>query len=246
MVKFKKQDFSQLRENYKGAREWLNNWYAQRLPLVYWGANPEEVAQTSLDAVSKVNNTIDGIPIYDTSNLELLNRKQKKVYDRNKYDTTLGYYTKDSKGNPYIVINDNSDYTIDPSLTAIHELNHAVQGQIRSQLYRYSNNIPIKPNSFVTDYLVFPREAHSRLMELRKYLNLDPTKQNYDEQWLNSDEVQKALIKFQLNHFTNEELLNMFNNWAYNSPQSENKLYYAKQGVKLLKRNGDRIINVYY
>lgn len=232
--------------NYNEDRQWLQNWYEKRLPLLAIDSltdDPEKSWQNVwahrnlLQDVADITKTMAEIPIYDSlDNWDQLNDTQKDLYleQIRKFPNTGGYYSNGFLDNipPYIIINQASP-TKNP-FVPVHELNHATQKNIPRQkfLNETVENTPIKEGD-LDPYLDKPREVHSRLMELRKALNLDPTKRDYNQEWLDSEEVQKALKTFQLDRYKNEELLNMLNNWAYNPSSSQSDIYFAKRGIKL-------------
>lgn len=231
--------------NYNEDRQWLQNWYEKRLPLLSIDSltnDPEKSWQNVwahrnlLQDIAGITKTVAEVPIYNSlDDWDQLNDTQKDLYleQIQKFPNTNGYYSNGLLDNipPYIVINQAAPIE---SFTPVHELNHATWRNIPRQefLNETIDTTPLKEGD-LDSYLDKPEEAHSRLMELRKALNLDSTKRDYDQEWLNSEEVQKALKTFQLDRYKNEELLNMLNNWAYNPSSSQSDIYFAKQGIKL-------------
>lgn len=232
--------------NYNEDRQWLQNWYEKRLPLIFADSltdDPKKSQQNVwayrnlLKNVADITKTMAEVPIYDSlDNWDQLNDIQKNLYleQIGKFPNTAGYYSNGLLDNipPYIIINQATP-TENP-FVPVHELNHATWKNIPRQefLNETIENTPIKEGD-LDPYLDKPEETHSRLMELRKALNLDPIKRDYNQEWLDSEEVQKALKTFQLDRYKNEEILNMLNNWAYNPSSSQSNIYFAKQGIKL-------------
>lgn len=202
------------RRDIENQKQWLQNWYSKRLPVI-----GREDLQESVEAGL-------GVP-YKTT-----------VETARMYSTTpnlLGEYTfvnsdyrspsviKESGYDPYTRVNlyrysqkdwlGNEHYR---PATPVHEFTHATQ---------YGGSSRFNP-AFTggkaigefDDYLQRPDEQHSRIMELRYENNLDPTKTNYTIEDIKAFKDQDNIMgELRRGGMTDEDIVNAFNTWAYST-----------------------------
>lgn len=107
--------------------------------------------------------------------------------------------------------------------TQVHELTHSMGANPQLDMLLHDENLPrknlregIEKSSYLDSY----QEVYPRLMELRRFLNLDPKKRDYNAKDL--EEMRKKVGNTNLlDRYSDEYLLNLLNNIASNKATIE-------------------------
>lgn len=242
------QNLNQETINNYAARSWLGNWYYNRYPILHpvvpiTKKHAPEAERTNYAKLASILSKLEKIPIlddtFDYGNLTDVQRAEIYKVIREKPNIG-GFYSRGDDPineilNPYIYINNIAQDFYKNREVLIHELNHSVQSILGGYGNFLNENDPnlSNDNESYDDYLDRKVEVHSRLMEARRLLNLDPLKVDYTTEWLNTPEVQDVLHSTQLDRYSDEELLHMFNTWAQNNQnpfEKSNDVYLAADG----------------
>ena len=207
------------RRDIENQKQWLQNWYSKRLPVI-----GREDLQESVEAGLGVpyKTTVETARMYSTTP-NLLGE-----YTVENSDYRSPSVIKESGYDPYTIVNlyrylqkdwlGNEHYR---PATPVHEFTHATQ---------YGGSSRFNP-AFTggkaigefDDYLQRPDEQHSRIMELRYENNLDPTKTNYTIEDIKAFKDQDNIIgELRRGGMTDEDIVNAFNTWASNTESAFN------------------------
>lgn len=224
------------------AKEWLQNWYKERLPILGLEHLQEQVDR-GLDVPYqevKAPYTKDQVklPTYVAG---------KYILPGNRAPFRSGKRVKQPNGLVVIDTDMNDDFV---ETTAAHEYNHGIHFDETGR-FNY-DFIPGSPRvgSFTWSYYQQPWEQHSLIMELRKLNNLDPKKTTYNKEDLlqikKHDEMSKDILNNLLQYMSEDDVINALNTWAYNSKDQDafkvrNNVYYAKNGRQLIKHSNSVI-----
>lgn len=242
---------------YSQQKQWLHNWFINRLPKLYGGAdsNDAHIVRNWYRTKKNIVDNLANLPIFNLENYSTKASEQQKAHiDDELLSQQYGYSTKAGAWYaPY-----NSTYQSTPYImmlqedppTYIHEATHALDAPhvldigsdwIPGSEYKHSNIPIVKPDyDLDIEYKDNTKEPHARLMQARYELNLDPLKTDYNLAWLHSPHVQAVLKKYQLDRYTDDQLLHMFNTWASNTTnpfEVSNDTYLAAFGGKLNRYN---------
>ena len=207
------------RRDIENQKQWLQNWYSKRLPVI-----GREDLQESVEAGLGVpyKTTVETARMYSTTP----NLLGEYTFENSDYRSPS--VIKESGYDPYTIVNlyrylqkdwlGNEHYR---PATPVHEFTHATQ---------YGGSSRFNP-AFTggkaigefDDYLQRPDEQHSRIMELRYENNLDPTKTNYTIEDIKAFKDQDNIIgELRRGGMTDEDIVNAFNTWASNTESAFN------------------------
>lgn len=142
-------------------------------------------------------------------------------------------------------------------LTGIHEFTHSIDYNAGNNLKTNYEDLGIKPtfiaenknryeqyksnkeNGFSDEYYKSPMEVYARLNELRRKANFSP---NFipsleDIRNLRNSTEDNQIFSF----FSDEDILNMWNNLSLNKNEKPKEEYYAKYGLRKSQFGGDEI-----
>lgn len=224
------------------AKDWLRNWYKERLPVVGLEYLQEQVDKglETPHQVVQAPYTGDQVDIPDSI-------YGKYIFPGERVPLKSGKKAKVPNG--LVVINADSidSDLIDP--ITVHEANHGVHFDKKSRfIFDFMQN-SADYGSFYQPYFQQPWEQHSYIMELRRLNNLDPKKVDYNKEDIkameNHDGLSKWIIQNLHQHMSEDDLIKAMNTWAYNSKsdafQEKRQAYYAKNGRRLIKHSNSVI-----
>lgn len=207
-----------------------------------WYFNP-----TTLQIMTSIENDIynQGIDIKSSDIEKKLNvRKALNTpeYITSLEDDKLGHHVYNSDGTSYIEYNDAYLWGSDnPSpFVRIHEIDHDIQKRMPAQTLLTTQPVEYKLNEgFKEDsYLDRPDEIRSRIMELRKFFKLNPSKRDYTPK--EAAKFQEILQENELNvasgieRLSPETLAGFLNYLAYNDSNKNQEVKVAKYGGRIL------------
>ena len=207
-----------------------------------WYFNP-----TTLQIMTSIENDIynQGIDIRSSDVEKKLNvRKALNTpeYITSLEDDKLGHHVYNSDGTSYIEYNDAYLWGSDnPSpFVRIHEIDHDIQKRMPAQTLLTTQPVEYKLNEgFKEDsYLDRPDEIRSRIMELRKFFKLNPSKRDYTPK--EAAKFQEILQENELNvasgieRLSPETLAGFLNYLAYNDSNKNQEVKVAKYGGRIL------------
>ena len=207
-----------------------------------WYFNP-----TTLQIMTSIENDMynQGIDIKSSDIEKKLNvRKALNTpeYITSLEDDKLGHHVYNSDGTSYIEYNDAYLWGSDnPSpFVRIHEIDHDIQKRMPAQTLLTTQPVEYKLNEgFKEDsYLDRPDEIRSRIMELRKFFKLNPSKRDYTPKEV--AKFQEILQENELNvasgieRLSPETLAGFLNYLAYNDSNKNQEVKIAKYGGRIL------------
>ncbi len=205
------------KNNVEAAKEWLRNWYKERLPVVGKDNLWSDVKK--------------GLRI----KYYLPDHKKAQENPDESYVGSLGWHQPDWPEYSHIVLR-----TTNGSIP-IHEFNHAIQyagswldlsPYFTDESYQQDKRDPQE-----IPYLERPSERHSRIMEIRYNSNLDPKKTDYtieDVSNLKQHPRNKEIFEeLQSGGMSDEDIRRALNLWASNQTNP-----YEKKDAVYLARNG--------
>lgn len=207
-----------------------------------WYFNP-----TTLQIMTSIENDIynQGIDIRSSDIEKKLNvRKALNTpeYITSLEDDKLGHHVYNSDGTSYIEYNDAYLWGSDnpSSFVRIHEIDHDIQKRMPAQTLLTTQPVEYKLNEgFKKDsYLDRPDEIRSRIMELRKFFKLNPSKRDYTPK--EAAKFQEILQENELNvasgieRLSPETLAGFLNYLAYNDSNKNQEVKVAKYGGRIL------------
>lgn len=210
-----------------------------------WYFNP-----TTLQIMTSIENDMynQGIDIRSSDVEKKLNvRKALNTpeYITSLEDDKLGHHVYNSDGTSYIEYNDAYLWGSDnPSpFVRIHEIDHDIQKRMPAQTLLTTQPVEYKLNKgFKEDsYLDRPDEIRSRIMELRKFFKLNPSKRDYTPK--EAAKFQEILQENELNvasgieRLSPETLAGFLNYLAYNDSNKNQEVKVAKYGGRILDGN---------
>ena len=193
-------------------KQWLQNWYAKRLPAI-----GKEHLQEYVDAGLGVpyKTTLESPPPPSPSvgaNYHFSNddyRNPSTIKEKG-YDTGTGIYFYTYR--PIGMLG----FKQEKYSTPVHEFTHATQyggSSIFNPEFTGGKNI-----GEFDDYLQRPDEQHARIMELRYENKLDPTKTDYTaEDIKNLKDPSGALQELRSGGMDDDAIINALNTWASNT-----------------------------
>ena len=207
------------RRDIENQKQWLQNWYSKRLPVI-----GREDLQESVEAGLGVpyKTTVETARMYSTppnllgdytfanSDYRSPSVIKESGYDPSTRVELYRYLQKDWLGNEHY-----------RPATPVHEFTHATQYGGSSRFNPAFTGG--KPIGEFDDYLQRPDEQHSRIMELRYENNLDPTKTNYTIEDIKAFKDQDNILgELKRGGMTDEDIVNAFNTWASNTESAFN------------------------
>lgn len=214
------------------AKEWLKNWYKERLPVVGL-----EYLQEQVDKGLEVPHQVVQAP-YTGDQVDIPDSIYGKyIFPRERVPLKSGKSAKVPNG--LVVINaDSIDNDLIEPIT-VHEANHGIHFDKKSRfIFDFMQN-SADYGSFSQPYFKQPWEQHSYIMELRKLNNLDPKKVDYNKEDIKAmekhDGLSEWIIQNLRQHMSEDDLIKAMNTWASNSVgvQKTKPYAYAKHGSKL-------------
>lgn len=199
------------RRDIENQKQWLQNWYSKRLPVIGREDLQESVEaglgvpyKTTVETARMYSTTPNLLGDYTFANSDYRSPSviKESGYDPSTRVELYRYLQKDWLGNEHY-----------RPATPVHEFTHATQ---------YGGSSRFNP-AFTggkaigefDDYLQRPDEQHSRIMELRYENNLDPTKTNYTIEDIKAFKDQDNIIgELRRGGMTDEDIVNAFNTWA--------------------------------
>ena len=193
-------------------KQWLQNWYAKRLPAIgkehlqeYVDAGLGVPYKTTLESPTPSSPSIGAN--YHFSNDDYRNPSTIKEKG---YDTGTGIYFYTYR--PIGMLG----FKQEKYSTPVHEFTHATQyggSSIFNPEFTGGKNI-----GEFDDYLQRPDEQHARIMELRYENKLDPTKTDYTaEDIKNLKDPSGALQELRSGGMDDDAIINALNTWASNT-----------------------------
>lgn len=205
-------------QNVENQKNWLDNWYTTRLPIL-----GKEQLKSFVKEGLKTPYHLPWRQMFHSDYPE-------------RVPGTLGYYQ--ASNNPHIVLETTQDST------PVHEFNHAIQYQ--GGQYDFTDQFTgeeshkNKVNNSDIPYLESPDEQHSRIMEIRYINNLDPRKTDYTLEDVKNLQKGSGWTKFDELHkggMSDEDIQRALNTWASNSMKS-NDLFSKNNGTYLAQFGG--------
>ena len=210
-----------------------------------WYFNP-----TTLQIMTSIENDMynQGIDIKSSDIEKKLN--VRKALNTPEYITSLeddkqGHHVYNSDGTSYIEYNDAYLWGSDNPFpfVRIHEIDHDIQKRMPAQTLLTTQPVEYKLNEgFKEDsYLDRPDEIRSRIMELRKFFKLNPSKRDYTPK--EAAKFQEILQENELNvasgieRLSPETLAGFLNYLAYNDSNKNQEVKIAKYGGRILDGN---------
>ena len=193
-------------------KQWLQNWYAKRLPAIgkehlqeYVDAGLGVPYKTTLESPTPSSPSVGAN--YHFSNNDYRNPSTIKEKG---YDTGTGIYFYTYR--PIGMLG----FKQEKYSTPVHEFTHATQyggSSIFNPEFTGGKNI-----GEFDDYLQRPDEQHARIMELRYENKLDPTKTDYTaEDIKNLKDPSGALQELRSGGMDDDAIINALNTWASNT-----------------------------
>ena len=193
-------------------KQWLQNWYAKRLPAIgkehlqeYVDAGLGVPYKTTLESPTPPSPSVGAN--YHFSNDDYRNPSTIKEKG---YDTGTGIYFYTYR--PIGMLG----FKQEKYSTPVHEFTHATQyggSSIFNPEFTGGKNI-----GEFDDYLQRPDEQHARIMELRYENKLDPTKTDYTaEDIKNLKDPSGALQELRSGGMDDDAIINALNTWASNT-----------------------------
>ena len=193
-------------------KQWLQNWYAKRLPAIgkehlqeYVDAGLGVPYKTTLESPTPLSPSVGAN--YHFSNDDYRNPSTIKEKG---YDTGTGIYFYTYR--PIGMLG----FKQEKYSTPVHEFTHATQyggSSIFNPEFTGGKNI-----GEFDDYLQRPDEQHARIMELRYENKLDPTKTDYTaEDIKNLKDPSGALQELRSGGMDDDAIINALNTWASNT-----------------------------
>ena len=202
------------RRDIENQKQWLQNWYSKRLPVIGREDLQESVEaglgvpyKTTVETARMYSTTPNLLGDYTFANSDYRSPSviKESGYDPSTRVELYRYLQKDWLGNEHY-----------RPATPVHEFTHATQ---------YGGSSRFNP-AFTggkaigefDDYLQRPDKQHSRIMELRYENNLDPTKTNYTIEDIKAFKDQDNIMgELRRGGMTDEDIVNAFNTWASNT-----------------------------
>ena len=193
-------------------KQWLQNWYAKRLPAIgkehlqeYVDAGLGVPYKTTVESPTPSSPSVGAN--YHFSNDDYRNPSTIKEKG---YDTGTGIYFYTYR--PIGMLG----FKQEKYSTPVHEFTHATQyggSSIFNPEFTGGKNI-----GEFDDYLQRPDEQHARIMELRYENKLDPTKTDYTaEDIKNLKDPSGALQELRSGGMDDDAIINALNTWASNT-----------------------------
>ena len=193
-------------------KQWLQNWYAKRLPAIgkehlqeYVDAGLGVPYKTTLESPTPSSPSIGANYHFSNDDYRNPSTIKEKGYDTG---TGIYFYTYQPIGM--------LGFKQEKYSTPVHEFTHATQyggSSIFNPEFTGGKNI-----GEFDDYLQRPDEQHARIMELRYENKLDPTKTDYTaEDIKNLKDPSGALQELRSGGMDDDAIINALNTWASNT-----------------------------
>lgn len=221
-------------KNIEDSKEWLQNWYSERLPVLGLN-NLSDKVEEGLNTPYQISGYY---PIENTKDHIRLPLNIDGMYVVPNQEVTLRSLKKSKYPEGMIVVRNTGDP--EDSL-AIHEFTHSVDVDETGTFDpRFTPGVNYTGMDFSIPYGSRPWEQHAMLMELRFLNKLDPKKTNYTfddlkQMVMNNRESDKIVRVLLEGGMSVEDILNALNTWAGNSTgiQIDSTHAYAKLGGKI-------------